>query len=85
MQQTMMPILLLSNSVRLADKYIKDYMKKNEMSVAAYFSYKPDGTVITIDQVREIASLFGRFDPIRKMIVVYDFDTHADRFFGVRR
>lgn len=73
--QNTIPILLLSDSKRAADKYIKDYVKNNKMSTAAMFVYEPDGTVITIDQVREITSLFGRFDPIRKLIVIHDFDS----------
>lgn len=73
--QNTIPIVLLTDSKRLADKYIKDYVKNNQMSTAAMFVYEPDGTVITIDQVREITSLFGRFDPIRKLIVIHDFDS----------
>lgn len=72
---SMIPILLITRSKKYADKYVRDYIKKNSIAPSAVFTYEMDGTVITIDQIREISGLFARHDPTKKLICIFDFDT----------
>ncbi len=71
----MVPIILLTRSKKRAQKYIADFIKKEHIEQTSIFIFEVDGTIITIDQIREINHLFIRSDSAKKLIVIYDFET----------
>lgn len=70
----MFPILLVSQSLQNVDNFIQNIIKEGKYSQTAIYRYKSQGTIITIEQIREITSLFKRV-PEKLLICIYNFDS----------
>ena len=70
----MLPLVLVFRDRKQINTYIRDLLKKN-YSKAEIHEYRPDPNNITIDQIREITGIFKYASKIRKVIIIYDFET----------
>lgn len=69
----MIPLILVSNTARKTETYISRLLKEQKDKTYKVLRYKPEKSVLTIDQIREIQTQAVRLKDC--MIVVYDFDT----------
>jgi len=71
----MLPIILVSQTRAETKKYLSEFLRKHPVHPARIFSVEKEKQSITIDQIREIGTLFQRADDEMKLVVIYDFDT----------
>lgn len=71
----MLPILLIVKDQKLADAYLKDFIKRCSIAAFNIFRYKPLKDIITIDQIRDTQSLLTRIEKEKKLVIIYSFDT----------
>ncbi len=71
----MFPIILVSNKKSQITKEIKKILKKEKISSNKYFEFLPDGTIIKIEQIREIIKFVKNLSNTKTAIAIYDFDT----------
>ncbi|OGK20019.1 hypothetical protein A3C23_03485 [Candidatus Roizmanbacteria bacterium RIFCSPHIGHO2_02_FULL_37_13b] len=70
----MLPIILISPNRKETEKYI-NYLKKKYYPKALVHEFEKDPNIITIDQIREITSLFKFASKMQRIIVVHNFET----------
>lgn len=71
----MFPIILVSNKKSQITKEIKKILKKENISDNKFFEFLPDGTIIKIEQIREIIKFVKNLSNTKTAIAIYDFDT----------
>lgn len=70
----MIPIILVSDTVRKAENYISEFKKRNHIQDSKTLRYSPEKAIITIDQIREIQNIAARLRN-NEIVIIYDFET----------
>lgn len=71
----MIPLLLVTNDEKKAQKYIESLQKKLGILDSFVLSVRKEGTQLKIDMIREIASQVIRLGSASLMVCIYDFET----------
>jgi DNA polymerase III gamma/tau subunit len=74
MQLSMIPVILVSNRKIDTNKFIDTLRKANNIPSYHIFSYEPESTIITIDQIREAHNFIVK-SQFQKIVVIHHFDT----------
>lgn len=73
----MIPIILISDSLKQTNFFIKDFVKKNKISVNYVFEVQPLTKEFSIEQIRELKkSIIYNFSDLH-LYILFDFDTSS--------
>lgn len=71
----MVPIILISNSLKQTNSFVKDFVKKNKISGNYVFEIQPLTKEFSIEQIRELKkSIIYNFSDLH-LYILFDFDT----------
>lgn len=71
----MIPIILISNSLKQTNSFIKDFVKKSKISGNYIFEIRPLTKEFSIEQIREVKkSIIYNFSALH-LYILFDFDT----------
>ncbi len=71
----MIPILLVTNDGKKAQKYVADVQKKQAIHDAHVLVARKEGTQLKIDLIRDISKQVARLGNTPLLICIYDFET----------
>ncbi len=71
----MLPILLVSQKLELQEEFIRCFITENKFDRNYIFRVQPIKTEISIDQMRSIKKEIITDLPLRRLFVIYQFDT----------
>lgn len=73
----MIPILCVSLLEENIDNFIENFIEKKGIRNSQIYKIKPERTILTIEQLRNITHLFERAGP-EKLIIIYKFETATE-------
>ena len=78
--QYMIPLIVISDSIELQEKFVHDAVKKNSVSAHYVFPIKPEKTELSIDQIRDVQKLLATTCDSLRVIIFYSMDKSASEF-----